>query len=169
MNTEMLKQRIKKIDNAILIFEKYIIIASVLAMLFLSFSQVVLRIFFNSGISSLDIFLRYLVMISALFGSSMASYYVQHFRIEIFQRLSKKEQINKFLNIFSVIVSIIAVAIIFIYSLKFIPIEFNLKEVFKNIRSLNFSPEYMIFFLPLIFFDMFCHTFFSLFNGEGDK
>jgi TRAP-type C4-dicarboxylate transport system permease small subunit len=155
----MLKQKIIKIDNLILSVERKIVIFSVILMLFLSSLQIFLRIFFHSGIIWLDTFLRHLVMITALFSSSIVSYYSSHFRIEIFEKLGIKKETKKHLDTIAKIINVSAVFIILIATINFIKMEFELK-------SLKLEPEIMNIFLVPIFFNMLFHTLTSFFKEE---
>ncbi|MEF3280939.1 MAG: TRAP transporter small permease [Elusimicrobiota bacterium] len=154
----MLKNLIIKIDKKIYKAERGFIIFCVLLMLFLSFLQVLLRFFLNSGISWLDIFLRYTVMISSLFAASIVSYHNQHFKIEILEKIIKSEKLKKNFNIFSLLISFIATLFILIAVIKYLPVEFELKEVISEFKSLKLKPHHMILFLPLIFFNMLFHS-----------
>jgi TRAP-type C4-dicarboxylate transport system permease small subunit len=156
----MPKQKIIKIDAIISEIEKKIIIFLVLAMLVLSSLQIILRIFFHSGISWLDLFLRHLVMITALFSASLVSFYSSHFKIEIFEKLGIDKEIKEYINIISKIISQIAVLIILAATLGFMKMEFDFK-------SIKLEPQTLNLFLILIFFNMFFHTLASFFKKEN--
>ncbi|MEW6012841.1 MAG: TRAP transporter small permease subunit [Elusimicrobiota bacterium] len=158
----MLKQKLIKIDEKIAIVEKHFVIICVLSMLFLSFLQVLLRVFFHSGISWMDVFLRHIVMISALFSASLVSHYSSHFKIEIFEKLGVEGKLKKYLSFLSSALTIFAVSIILIASVKFVYMEFDLDEI----KNLTPKPEQLNLFLPLIFINMFIHTLASLFKEE---
>ncbi len=153
----MLKNLILKIDEKIYKTEKLSVILFVFLMLFLSFFQVILRLFFHSGISWLDIFLRYTVMISSLFAASMVSYHFEHFKIEIFEKIIKNEKIKKVITFFSLFISLVAVLFILVASIKYLPLEFELNQIISDFKSFNLTPHHMILFLPLIFFNMSFH------------
>lgn len=162
----MLKKIIIKTDEIIFKTEKKIVIFSVLLMLFLSFFQVILRVFFHSGLSWLDIFLRYLVMISAFFSASIVSYYSKHFKIEIFQKLTRSNRGKKIFDFISSSIMLIAVIIIFINSVKFIPVEFEIENLLTDFKTLRLNPHHMILFIPVTFFNMLFHSF-ALFLKEN--
>lgn len=161
----MLKKILIKTDDIIARIERVIIIISVLVMIFLSFSQIILRIFFHSGISWADTFLRHLVMISALFSASLVSYYQNHFRVEIIDKINiKSNKIKNVIQLFSIIFTVSVILLILYSTYNFITLEFGLSEVLENIKKFKFETDYLILLLPIIFINMFFHTSVSLFK-----
>ena len=74
-------------------FQKTFIVVIFLALLILSFAQVVLRLFFRSGIEGADSIIRYLVMWVGFLGASLATYKNRHINIDIVTQFIKN--INK--------------------------------------------------------------------------
>jgi TRAP-type C4-dicarboxylate transport system permease small subunit len=155
----MLKQKIIKIDNIILLIEKKIVIFSIILMLFLSSTQIFLRIFFHSGIIWADTFLRHLVMISALFSSSIVSYYSSHFKIEILEKLGINKEIKKYFDIIAKIINSLAVLVVFIAAINFVRVEFDFKNLQLEIQTINIL-------LPIIFLNMLFHTITCFFKKD---
>jgi TRAP-type C4-dicarboxylate transport system permease small subunit len=112
----------------------------------LAFLQVVLRLFFRSGIESADSIIRYLVLWVGFLGASLATYKNRHINIDItsqfFKKLNKKI-VSIIINFISLFISILflTAAVIFIVN------EFN------SSTKITFIPVWILeLILPLSFF-----------------
>lgn len=81
------------LDRLIASIEKYFLSLMLLTMLFLSFIQVVLRDFFNSGLSWSDVLVRYMVLWIGFMGASLATKDDRHLRIDALNKALPKKVI----------------------------------------------------------------------------
>ncbi len=79
------------IDRLIATLEKYLLTVTLMTMLFLSFIQVILRDFFNSGLSWSDVLVRYMVLWIGFMGASLATKDDRHLRIDAFNKVFPKK------------------------------------------------------------------------------
>lgn len=105
---------IKKFDDFLEKIENFVIVILLIIILILSFSQVILRNFFSSGISWADVFLKHMVLYIGLLGASIATKHDKNVNMDILSRIvsDKKKTIFSILtNLFSfIIVSIMVYA-----------------------------------------------------------
>ena len=80
-------QLIDRIDNAWATGERYILVALLLGMLTLAFTQVVMRNLFSTGLEWADTTVRHLVLWVGLLGASIAAKEKRHLSIDIASRL----------------------------------------------------------------------------------
>ncbi len=66
---------------------KTIVIAALFAMIALSFTQIILRNFFDSGLSWADVTVRHLVLWVGFFGAVIATVSGRHITLDIFSRI----------------------------------------------------------------------------------
>ena len=77
-----------KAETLLVKAEKALVVVLIFAMVGLSFLQVLLRIFFHSGIVWLDPLLRHMVLWAGLTGSVLAARYSVHFALEAFVKFA---------------------------------------------------------------------------------
>ena len=77
------------IDDKLSVFENIILVILLLTMVILSFSLVILRNFFDTGISGADELLRHLVLLVAFFGASQAARLEKHINVDVLTNLFK--------------------------------------------------------------------------------
>ncbi len=139
---------LRKLNYRLYKFQKIFIVVVFLLLLLLSFTQVMLRLFFNYGVESADSIIRYLVMWVGFLGASLATYKNRHINIDVASQFFKKinkNVVNLFVNLFSFIICLL----FFIASFIFILNEVN--ETSKII----FIPVWILeLILPLIFLFM---------------
>jgi len=139
---------LRKINYLLYKFQKNFLIVIFLLLLFISFIQVFLRLFFNYGIESADSIIRYLVMWVGFFGASLATYKERHINIDVASQFFKKLNrriINLIINLFSFVICIL----FFIASIIFIS-----NEIGDGVKIL-FIPVWLLdSLLPLIFLFM---------------
>lgn len=135
------------LDRLIAEVEKFLLSVMLMAMLFLSFVQVILRDFFDSGISWSDVLVRYLVLWIGFLGASLATKDDRHLRIDTLSKIIPKKFIPvvEFLVYFgSIIVSIFLTVAAYHYLLFSVESE---KMVFSGA-----IPEwYLLVILPVGF------------------
>jgi C4-dicarboxylate transporter DctQ subunit len=105
-----MRKTLLKIDASLALLENFLIIVILGIMVLLSFLQVVLRNFFDTGLLWGDIFLRHLVLWVGFIGASLATRQDKHINIDIFNRIISKKFVPpvKFVvNLFSLIICII--------------------------------------------------------------
>jgi TRAP-type C4-dicarboxylate transport system permease small subunit len=87
--------------------EEGVVAVMLLAMIFLTCTQVVLRAFFSSGLDWADSLLRYLVLWSGLLGATIATRQAKHINIDLASRLLPKKWLRWLgvvINLFSALV-----------------------------------------------------------------
>ncbi len=98
---------LQQLNSTIARIEGWLLVATVLFMVVLSFLQVVLRNLFSEGIMGADILLRHLVLWVGFIGASLATRDEKHINIDLFTRFlsgRKKMIANIIIYLFSIIV-----------------------------------------------------------------
>lgn len=96
---------ISAIDKAIAYLENSLVVVIVTILVFMSFSQVILRNFFDAGLLWGDIFLRHLVLWVGFVGASLATRQEKHISIDALSRLLSEKSlpvVRMVVDIFSV-------------------------------------------------------------------
>ena len=96
------------IDRLLLKIENFLLIISMLALLFFAFLQVVLRNFFDSGIHWGDVFNRLLVLWISVFAATIAASQNKHLSIEMLGKYLPekfKPLVSVLINLFVVVVT----------------------------------------------------------------
>ncbi|MCX7697889.1 MAG: TRAP transporter small permease [Candidatus Goldbacteria bacterium] len=129
-------------------FQKIFIVVVFLLLLFLSLTQVLLRLFLNLGLESADSIIRYLVMWVGFLGASLATYKNRHINIDVASQFFKK--LNK--NAVNLIVNSFSFIICFLFLIA--SIIFILNEINEAARIV-FIPVWVLeLILPLVFLFM---------------
>ncbi len=105
-----MRKTLSGIDTGLLYLENSLIIATLGIMVILSFLQVILRNFFETGILWGDVFLRHLVLWVGFIGASLATREEKHINIDILNRVVPR----KFLPPVKILIDIFSVFICFI-------------------------------------------------------
>ncbi|MBP7793053.1 MAG: TRAP transporter small permease subunit [Candidatus Goldbacteria bacterium] len=136
---------LRKINYRLYKFQKTFVVVLFLTLLVLAFLQVVLRLFFRSGIESADSIVRYLVLWVGFLGASLATYKNRHINIDITSQFFKK--LNK--KVVSIIINFISLAVSILFltaAVIFIINEFN------SSTKITFIPIWILeLILPLTF------------------
>lgn len=105
-----MKKILQKIDKGLYHTENILIFALIATMVILSFLQVILRNFFNTGLLWADIFLRHLVLWVGFIGASLATRADRHINIDLLSRLVSKRYlipIKITTQLFAIVIGII--------------------------------------------------------------
>lgn len=114
--------RWERLDEIIALVEKYLVVLLLSLMMVLSFMQIVLRNFFETGLSWGDVLVRYLVLWVAFIGAAMATKEGRHINMEVFSRwVSDKGR--AYLNGLSYLCSIFICGLLTYAAFKFIYFE----------------------------------------------
>ena len=81
---------LRRLNYILYKFQKRFILFIFGGLIIFSFVQVVLRLFFKSGIENADTFIRYLVLWVGFLGASLATYKNRHINIDIITQFFKK-------------------------------------------------------------------------------
>lgn len=98
---------IRKFDDFLEKVENTILVVLLIVLLVLSFSQVILRNFFSSGISWADVFLKHSVLYIGLIGASIATKHEKNVNMDVLGRIVSEKKKNIFAvltNLFSFII-----------------------------------------------------------------
>ncbi len=153
-----------RISKYISYAEKFILILILSLMVLLSFLQVILRNFFDTGILWLDPFLRHLVLWIAFLGASLATQNDKHINIDILSRFlsQKNKHISKIINqIFAAVVALL----LFYASVKFIFDELDAQTTIFTISSFEIKSYHMQIIIPVGFALMFFRFIISAINN----
>lgn len=161
----MLKNKIIKFDSKIYTIEKYTIFALLMLMFLFSTVQIFLRIFFNKPIAELEIIIREIVMIGCLLSASISTYHISHFKIELLDKLLKKDHHKKLIRAIGHLFILISALIIAYQSIKFIEIDKGFTSILKEISQMRLQSLPLLFF-PLIFINMAVHSFVNMIKEE---
>lgn len=113
---------------------KWTVVAIFLTLLALSTVQVIMRLFFKSGIANAETLMRYLVLWVAFLGACLATYKGRHINLDVVSKILRK--MNK--NLTKLLVSLAAfatVTVLFVSGVQFI--------------GSIMPDETMVFFVPL--------------------
>lgn len=128
-----------KIDDSVARFETWLLVLIVIIMVLTSFSQVILRNFFNTAIEGADIILRHLVLWVGFIGASLATRSNKHISIDIFSRISShriKKAAKIIVSLFAMIISFILVRA----GYQFVASEFQFETLlFGSIKAWYFE------------------------------
>lgn len=153
---------LKRINNFIAGIESWLLIVIVLAMVILSFLQVVLRNVFSQGIIWGDTFLRHLVLWVGFIGASLATREHKHINIDVLGRLlkGKAQHINQIIiNLFSMLIA----GYLFWASWRFVMME---KKYGSELLS-GMPVWYFQVIIPIGFALMALRFLFSLLENSG--
>lgn len=145
--------------------EKAAIVGLLSALVGLSFAQVLLRIFFHSGIVWLDPLLRHMVLWAGLTGSALAARYSRHFALEAFVKLAPKA-LHRPLEIFADCFMAAASALLFYASYKFIRDEFSSGAVAFYINNFPVPGGWAEIIIPAAFVLIAFHALAGIFRPE---
>jgi TRAP-type C4-dicarboxylate transport system permease small subunit len=143
--------------------EKALIVLFVALMISLSFLQVLLRVFFHSGIVWLDPVLRHMVLWAGLIGAALAARYSHHFALETFVKLTPK-QMQRPLEICADLFTAAASALLFYASYKFIRDEFAAGSVAFYINHFAVKGGWAEIIIPASFALIGLHTLIGVFR-----
>lgn len=124
---------IRKFDDFLEKIENYILVTLLIVLLVLSFSQVVLRNFFNSGITWADVFLRHAVLYIGLIGASIATKYEKNINMDVLGRIVSEKK-RKLFSILTNFFSFIIASLMVYASYLFVKSEYE------------FNPDTILFF-----------------------
>ncbi len=153
---------LRRLNYQLYKFQKNFIVFVFILLLLLSLTQVLLRLFLNSGIESADSIMRYLVMWVGFLGASLATYKNRHINIDVasqfFKKLNKKF-VNFIINLFSFIICLLFLiaSIIFILNEK----NESAKIVFIPVWILELVLPLIFLFMMLSFLQKFLEVIFN--------
>jgi TRAP-type C4-dicarboxylate transport system permease small subunit len=156
-----------KAEELLVKAEKAAVVALIFGMVALSFLQVLLRIFFHSGIVWLDPLLRHMVLWAGLLGAALAARYSKHFALEAFGKLAPKA-FHRPLEVFSAVFTVAASAVLFYASYKFIRDEFAAASVAFYIADLPVKGGWAEIIIPGAFALIGLHAFIDIFRPAGE-
>lgn len=145
--------------------EKTAVVAFIFAMTVLSFMQVLLRLFFHSGIVWLDPLLRHMVLWAGLLGAALAARYSHHFALEAFVKFAPKK-IQRPLEVTADVFMIGAAGLLFHASWKFIRDEFSAGAVAFYIGHFGVKGGWAEMIIPASFALIGLHTLIGIFRPD---
>jgi len=154
-----------KVENYIVKAEKALVVALLFAMVGLSFTQVLLRIFFHSGIVWLDPLLRHMVLWAGLTGAAIAARYSRHFALEAFVKFAP-ENLHRPLEVFAGLFTVAASGLLFHASYKFIRDEFAAGSIAFYIDRLGVPGGWAEIIIPAAFALIACHALIGIFRPK---
>ncbi|MDP2865484.1 MAG: TRAP transporter small permease subunit [Elusimicrobiota bacterium] len=154
-----------KIEEYIVKTEKALVVGLLFAMVALSFMQVLLRIFFHSGIVWLDPLLRHMVLWAGLTGAALAARYSHHFALETFVKLAPKAM-RRPLETFADLFTAAASGLLFYAAYKFIRDEFAAGSIAFYIGHFSVPGGWAEMIIPVAFALIGVHTLIGIFRPE---
>jgi C4-dicarboxylate transporter DctQ subunit len=134
-----MKKVLQAADSGIAYIETGLIILILGIMVLLSFLQVIMRNFFDTGILWGDIFLRHLVLWVGFVGASLATRQEKHINIDLLTRLIPKRTVP-FAKIMVDVTSVIVCLVLVKAGWEFVSMEIEAKTtVFLNVPSWYFE------------------------------
>jgi len=145
--------------------EKAVVVGLIFAMVALSFTQVLLRLLFHSGIVWLDPLLRHMVLWAGLTGAALAARYSHHFALEAFVKFAPK-RFHRRLEVTADCFMVAAAALLFHASWKFIRDEFASGSIAFYIGHFGVQGGWAEIVIPLSFALIGVHTLIGIFRPE---
>ena len=146
MLTNKIKKNFQTFTKSI---EDYLIVALLGSVLFLSITQIVMRLFFNSSLIWADELVKILVLWIALVAAVSASRSDRHLKIDILDKLGFKKNIIFPKTVVTIFVFIVC-ALITWHSLRYIKLIYDFEE-----SILNGFPAWIVYsVVPVSFFIM---------------
>ncbi len=141
-----MKKILHVIDQSLYHTENVLIFAIIVMMVVLSFLQVILRNFFNTGLLWADIFLRHLVLWVGFIGASLATRNDRHINIDLLSRLVSK----RYLIPIKIITQLFAIVVVIILARASYLFVMSEKEAGAIVFS-NIPAWYIQIILPIGF------------------
>lgn len=154
-----------KAEDYLVKAEKAAVVALIFAMTGLSFTQVLLRLLFHSGIVWLDPLLRHMVLWAGLLGAALAARYSHHFALEAFVKFAPKKM-QRPLETVSDAFMVIASGLLFHASWKFIRDEFAAGSIAFYIGHFGVQGGWAEIIIPVSFALIGLHTLIGIFRPE---
>ncbi|MBI2118802.1 MAG: TRAP transporter small permease subunit [Elusimicrobia bacterium] len=149
------------VKNLFLTLEKFCIAVILIAMVLLSFTQVILRHFFSIGIIWGDVFLRHLVLWVGFLGASIATEEKKHFSID-FLKGKLPKNFRKSLTILIDLFAIFTLFYLLGSALKFFKDELQFRSILFSVGTVQVPSFWIDVIIPLGFFLLLLHFFFGL-------
>jgi TRAP-type transport system small permease protein len=124
---------LKRVNYYIYNVVKWLVVIIFLSLLTLSSVQVILRLFFKSGIANAETLMRYFVLWVAFLGACLATYKGRHINLDVISKILRKK--NK--NLTKLLVSTVSFAVIAVLLKS--AVEFIMNEMPNGV---------MVFFVP---------------------
>ncbi len=138
---------INKIKSLFIKIESILLITALITTVILSLTQIILRYFFQSGILWIDPFVRYLIIIFCLFGTSLGIKHDQYIGMEVISNFLKPQKLI-ILKIIAYIATLVALIILIFPSYDFISImKLEKKILIPLIPTWYFSTIILIGFI----------------------
>jgi TRAP-type C4-dicarboxylate transport system permease small subunit len=115
---------VKKVVRLLHWFENTTLVSAFIAMLFLAIMQIVLRNFFEAGVSWADSFLRMLILWIALLGAMVATRERAHINIDAISRYFPQVS-QKFIDSLVALLSAVICMTVAWYAYQFVLIEYE--------------------------------------------
>jgi len=154
-----------KFEDYIVKAEKAAVVTLILALVGLSFTQVLLRIFFQSGIVWLDPLLRHMVLWAGLTGAAIAARYSHHFALEAFVKFAP-QKLHRPLEIFAGVFTVAASCLLFHASYKFVRDEFAAGSVAFYIDRVGVPGGWAEMIIPAAFALIAYHALMGIFRPK---
>jgi TRAP-type C4-dicarboxylate transport system permease small subunit len=158
---------LRKLNYRLYKFQQFFVVVLFMLLLIIAFFQVILRLFFRSGIESADSIIRYLVLWVGFLGASLATYKNRHINIDVASQFFKK--LNK--RLVSLIVYFISLSMSFLFlaaSIIFIINEFNSlsKIIFIPVWVFELVLPFSFLFIMLSFLQKFVESVINFRKGK---
>jgi TRAP-type C4-dicarboxylate transport system permease small subunit len=143
--------------------EKALIVLFVALMISLSFLQVLLRVFFHSGIVWLDPMLRHMVLWSGLLGTALASRYSRQFALEALVKFAP-EKVQRPLAVLAGAFTVAVSGLLFWAAYKFVGDDFAASSTSFYIGHFAVPSGWAHMIIPGVFALVIFHTIMNLFR-----
>lgn len=151
------------LENRIVNGEKALVAVLIALMIALSSLQLVLRLFFHSGIVWLDPALRHMVLWTGLTGAALASRYSRHFAMDALVKFMP-ERLHRLLSVLMDLVTALVAGALAAAAWKFIRDEFASGSVAFYIGGFGVEGGWAGLVLPLVFLLAAFHSLMNLFR-----
>ncbi len=162
----MIKKFFDTINSSVAFFEKVLLVLILTAIISVSFYQVILRNFFETGLASADIITRHLLLWICFLGASLSTYYRSHIKIDLLRVLPSS--IRKWLTVLTDLFASFICGCLGYAGYKFFIDEYN----FGSMLTPNLPRWIFMTVIPIWFFIMsarFLLFFFTDIHSEDKK
>jgi len=161
-----MKKVFDKINGAVAFFEKILLVVILSVIIGVSFYQVILRNFFDTGITLADIITRQLLLWICFLGASLSTYYRSHIKIDLLRVLPFRAK--KLLTLLTDLFAFIICGWLGYAGYAFFLDEYN----FASMLAKNLPRWVFMIVIPVWFFIMSCRFllhFFTDLRLEDEK
>lgn len=147
---------VRRTKKGLVIFERFFLALLLFVMIFLAFTQVILRQFFSTGLLWADVFLRHLVLWVGFLGAAIATDEEKHFAIDFVKKMLP-EKIKWFNHLLIDGFAVATLSLLCQSAVKFFRDELETKSILFTLGTLDVPAWWMDLIVPAGFILILIH------------